>query len=315
MTKFKSLVFRSLPNAAHYNFCAQVNQKLALVPSTVASVLGQLPSQFNAWFVKETALMEWVRRSELTAQIAEADTRMDHALVGLNAQVHAATYSVDPVIAQAANRLEMMLEGYGHVYKKPYEEQDGDVRAILMQITTGGHYVGDINTLGLTAWVTELQAAFTLFNQLLSQRDTWSQGKPAEGFPAVRRGIEDIYHQITRKIESGSEISVSASDFNAFINGLNPEIERLNNEFHRIRHDIANAQPEPIPQQAYTEQPVTPTPAVYYVTSGGTVKLELGKDYNLTYRNNTEVGNAECTVHGKGAYRGSKTVTFIIARV
>jgi hypothetical protein len=59
---------------------------------------------------------------------------------------------------------------------------------------------------------------------------------------------------------------------------------------------------------------VTPTPQALFVTPKGTVALELGKDYNLSFRDNTEVGNARCILTGKGAYRGAKTVTFIIAR-
>ena len=34
----------------------------------------------------------------------------------------------------------------------------------------------------------------------------------------------------------------------------------------------------------------------------------------MTFRNNVDAGNAKCTIHGKGAYKGRKTVTFIIAR-
>jgi hypothetical protein len=46
---------------------------------------------------------------------------------------------------------------------------------------------------------------------------------------------------------------------------------------------------------------VTPTPQALFVTPKGTVALELGKDYNLSFRDNTEVGNARCILLGKGA--------------
>jgi uncharacterized linocin/CFP29 family protein len=56
-------------------------------------------------------------------------------------------------------------------------------------------------------------------------------------------------------------------------------------------------------------------PEVLFVTpKDGTLKLELGKDYNVSYKNNVNVGNATCIIHGKGAYKGRKMVTFIIAR-
>ncbi|MDR1170629.1 MAG: hypothetical protein LBK97_07340 [Prevotellaceae bacterium] len=55
-------------------------------------------------------------------------------------------------------------------------------------------------------------------------------------------------------------------------------------------------------------------PEVFYVTPKGTLKLVPGKDFNITCKNNVNAGNAECTIHGKGGYRGHKTVTFISAR-
>jgi hypothetical protein len=257
--------------------------------------------------------MKWVKRNDLTEKIAEADHRLDRALVALKAQVHALLYSPDTSIAEAAHRVDIMLKNYGHVYDKPYEEQEGDIRAILSQFATT--YAADMALLsGVSACVTELQNAFTEFQQLLAQRDTHSLQKPEETFPAVRRGIEKVYRQIVTLIDAGAALNTSP-EFAELIDKLNPEIERLNNEFHRVRREIAEAQPEPISQQQYTGQPVTPTPQVYYLTPhDGTVKLELGKDYNLSYKRNTDVGNAECTIHGKGLYRGSKTVTFIIAR-
>ncbi|MDR1600827.1 MAG: DUF6261 family protein [Tannerella sp.] len=314
MVKFKALVFKNLPNAAHFNFCSQASEKILTAGEDVITALGTLPSQFVQWLTKETALMEWVNKSQLTVFIAEADSRMDRALISLKAQVHAHTFSSDQKIVKAAQHVDIMLKSYGKVYSKPYEEQTGDVRAILLQFT--GEYAEDAAMLpGVPACISELQGAFTVFRELLQQRDTHSLLKPAEGFPAVRRGIEGVYRQIVTVVDAGVVLNVSP-DFALLINSLNPEIERLNAEYHRAKRNIADAEPAPIPQQAYTGQPVTPMLEVLYVTShDGTVKLQLGKDYNLSYRNNVDVGNAECTIHGKGHYMGSKTVTFIITRI
>jgi hypothetical protein len=54
---------------------------------------------------------------------------------------------------------------------------------------------------------------------------------------------------------------------------------------------------------------------VHYCEEGKpTVKLWLGKDFSVTYKNNVKVGMAELTIHGKGDYKGQKSVTFNIAR-
>jgi hypothetical protein len=61
--------------------------------------------------------------------------------------------------------------------------------------------------------------------------------------------------------------------------------------------------------------PSTPPVKVFVFTKDGTKELTRDKDFYVTFTNNVEVGNAKCTVHGKGKYKGSQTITFGIARV
>lgn len=313
MTKLKTLLFRSLPNAAHFNFCTEVSLELATSPSTVTSPLGQLIPQFNGFLNEEKSLMEWIKKDVLTKKIEDADYRLDHALTAIRAMARAQEYSLVQNIAEAAQRVYVMLMGYGDVSKRPYEEEEGDIRAILNQLN--GAYVGDVSTLGLSPQVNELQAAFTAFEQLLTQRDDKSLKKPERTFREVRRDIEKVYHQVETIVNAGAIIGTATAAFITFINHLNPEIERLNGEFHRVRHDISDAQPEQIQPQTYTGRPLTPVPKVLYVTkSDGTIQLELGRDFDVSYYDNIEVGVARCMIHGKGAYKGSKTVTFVIQR-
>jgi hypothetical protein len=188
------------------------------------------------------------------------------------------------------------------------------VLAILEQLQSGGAYYGDANTLGLFPLISELQSTFTLFQQLLRQRDRKSLLKPAKTFRRVRRDLEASYYPMVELIDAGAALN-TPSAFATFINDMNPEIEHLNAEFNPVRTDISECEPEPIRPQAYTGLPLTPSPVVLFKTPhDGTVRLEPGRDYNLAFRNNTEVGNAECTIVGKGKYRGRKTVTFVIVR-
>jgi hypothetical protein len=312
MIQLKKLSFKELPNAAHFNFVSRVNLLILASSSVLTAALGALVAIFNTWLTEETALMSWVKKSVLTKQIEEANRRMDRALTALRVQVRAQTFSLTQNIAAAANRVYTMLMGYGNVNAKSYEYQDGDVRSILQQLTGSGEYVTDASTLGLSASINELQASFSIFEQLLKQRDDKSLKKPEKTFREVRKGIEGVYRQIETIINANAVVNASPV-FATFINNLNPEIERLNREYHRVRLDIGESEPEPIQPQIYTGKPLTPTPKVLYVTPhDGTVQLELGKDFDITFDHNVEVGNAECTVHGKGAYKGRKTVTFVI---
>jgi hypothetical protein len=311
MKKLKAILFHFLPNAAHYNFTTIVRTALSNAVDAVKTTLGDLLQEFINLNNEEFALIEWMKKNVLTEKIAEADHRIDRALLALKAQVRALEFSLTIAIAEAAHHVSVMLNSYGKVYNKPYDEEIGDIRAILGQIN--GAYRDDVTALGVLPLCTELYAAFTEFRTLFEERGAETIKKPAKTFAEVRREEDRVYHKIAVLLNAGAALGTDG--FAAVIDKLNPEIEHMNEQFHRAHRNIADAEPAPIAPQAHTGQPVTPVTDVYYVTPhDGTVKLELGKDYNFTYKNNTEVGNAECTVHGKGLYRGHKTVTFVIKR-
>ncbi|MDR1681399.1 MAG: hypothetical protein LBS12_06430, partial [Prevotellaceae bacterium] len=89
-----------------------------------------------------------------------------------------------------------------------------------------------------------------------------------------------------------------------------------NAEFARPLKDLSDGDHtviEAIPQQIYTGEPITVIPTVYfYDEDTPAVKLELGKDFSITYKNNIEVGMAQLTIYGKGGYKGQAGRAFDI---
>jgi hypothetical protein len=76
-------------------------------------------------------------------------------------------YNPTQTIADVAERVYTMLKKYGNVNRKAYEDQEGDILTILEQLQSGGAYYNDSYTIGIPPLVSELQNAFTLFQQLL----------------------------------------------------------------------------------------------------------------------------------------------------
>ena len=313
MRKIKSLLFRALPNAAHFSYCVEVSRALSMSGEAVLAALGELPARFDAWLDKEWALMYWVRKSVITGQIAAAVGRMERALVWLNMQVRAQEYSLTPAVAESARRLHLMLKNYGKVYDKPYDEKEGDVKVIVDLLLNT--YPADVALLGLAAGVAELQEAFAEFQSLVELRYAQVAKKPAETFKMVRRGLEAEYHKIVEKVNAGAALNADPG-FAALVDKLNPEIEHRNVEFHRTRKSIgagSYCMVEAIDAQPHTGEAVTPIPKAYYREEDKeAVGLVFAKDFSVTYRNNVNAGTASLTLHGKGAYKGRKTVTFYI---
>jgi hypothetical protein len=316
MKKLHVLSLWNLPIAAHFDYFNKLRGWISQQPASVQAALAVLLPDLQLWLAREEEVMRWVRKSLLTEKIAEADRRVDHVLQGIGAVVKAALYSLNPTVAEAAHRVHLMLKRYGRVAHKPYDDEAGDVRTLLLQFA--GDYAADVATLLLPDWVQELQAAFDEFEVLLRQREDRDETRPAFSAREVRKALDAVYEQMTILLEAGSASSDAAADFTAFIDYLNPDIDRLNSEFKPAKKDLAAGDHtviEPIADQQYTGEQVTPLPAVLYRAEGKpTVKLVFATDYTVTYKNNVNVGMAELTIHGKGAYRGQKTVAFMIAR-
>jgi hypothetical protein len=311
-TLLENIIFHDLPNSAHYDYCGWVSEVLGNSGSVLKNAVTPARiSQYNALLAIEAALMRWTYKSVLTAKIAESDHELDRALAAISTYVQTAAYSDDPLIVAAAERLRVMLRGFGRVSKKAYNAQEGDIEAILGSLH--GAYAADVTALALETRVAKLQNAFNEFKALLHERDADIGEKPKENFSTVRHDIEEVYNQIVTIVNGGAALGLS-QEFAAFINTLNPEIVRFNRQYHHAKINIKDAQPAQIPPQPFTGLPVTPLPEVLRVTKDGTERLVFGKDYSLTYRSNVDVGKAECIIHGKSKYKGSQTITFVIVR-
>jgi hypothetical protein len=214
---------------------------------------------------------------------------------------------------EAARHLLIMLGNYKNVTTKAYDNEIALATAILNHLTSD--CLEYVNILEFTGWTTEILSALQDFSALIARRDAHNATKPESNIKEIRRKMDVIYHRMTTKINSAATLGTTPSVL-TLINKINPEIERLNAQYGHARHDIASCEPAPIAQQAYTGEAITPLPEVFYNSEKtGTVKLVLGKDYNLSYKNNINVGNAECIITGKGKFKNKKTVTFIIARI
>ena len=67
-----------------------------------------------------------------------------------------------------------------------------------------------------------------------------------------------------------------------------------------------------IGDQAYTGNPVTTKPIVGIYQNGSYIQLTEGKDYTVSFANNTKAGEATVTVTGKGLYKGTISKKFYI---
>jgi hypothetical protein len=271
MKKLHAIYFHPLPLDAHLRYHELFDSLLTAAGETVLAAVAALLPPYRAVLAKEERLLDWVRKSELTKKIADADSALGAVLVSINGMVTVGRHSTMPAIKASGERVYHMIQELGHIQNKPYDRQVGDVNALLRHFA--GDYAQDVSNLGMAMLVQQLRAALTAFETLLGQRSVEQIAKPDYTAIEVRKEVDGVYRQIEDVIEVNASVAAStAAPFAAFIDRMNPDIERINAEFHRALKDLS--QPgctliAPVGTQEYTGFPVTPLSDVYYTPPQG----------------------------------------------
>jgi hypothetical protein len=315
MEKIKAIHLYHLPAEEHFNYLTQFKDLIDDTPD-VKTLVTKLYEAFIPVLDIEGALINAMKKSDYTARIAAADARVDRCLTGMNATIAAALHNSDPDTVMAAQSLYNRFQAFGNIRKKNYEAETTDVNMLLADLRTP-EYALKVNLVGLPPWVIELTAAETEFETLYTQRRDEASKRPQGPLAPARRNTDDSYHLITEKINAYAiSLPVVPDPMAVFIAKLNVVVDYFNERFHPVKKDISVGDRcivALIPAQKYTGNAVIPIPDVSYREEGKkAVALVFAKDFSVTYKNNVKAGMAELTIHGKGAYKGQITVTFII---
>lgn len=315
MKALLSVVFHSLPIGAHLQFFKTLRDRILAASDAFKAIVEPYMDEFNAWIDEEEAVFRWMRKSDYTKQIAVADKDMERLLVGINDGVDQGRHSTMSAIKASGDKVYNMMQDFGYIPRKSYTLQSADISALLEKLN--GPYEHDRDNLGIGMWVQQLYIAYAKFLTLLNQRDSERVEKPPFTGKETRKALENAYRPIEKTINANA-ITSASTEFALFIDYMNPIITRINAEFHRVRTQLTlhNTLVDIVQTQLYTGRAVTPVPNIYFRTDEKTpvIELALGKDFFVTYKNNIEVGQAELTIHGKGKYKGTLTVSFHIAR-
>jgi hypothetical protein len=295
-----------LRSEAHYQFYLLL-QKLYGNHPNVAAIVDYWMAKFDEYLLLEGTLVDAVKGSKYTEKIAEADSRIDRDIVGINSIIESGLHHYDPIIVEAAKVLAIRMKSFrGEIEKKAYEEESAAVKILVKDFK--GVYAEQVNIVGLENWVIELDEAQVVFENLFIQRNKELAGRPKEKLITVRREIDSIYRNMVSLITAYTLLNGEESTAE-FIEELNREITYFNeHSHHRQKQDIKNAFVENIPDQKYNGEPIIYLPTVTYNEK----KLVFAKDYDLLYKHNDRLGTASVIINGKGRFNGQTIVRFNI---
>jgi hypothetical protein len=224
--EIKTLHLLLLQNEEHYKFAFDFK---GLVNEFTPAKLKIEPefTVFGSSLDDEHAALDIVHKSAFTAQAITADEARDTPTQGLNIVVDGMLHHFDPAIAHAAYNVKVVLDSFAGITRLAYEKQTAATIKLLDNLK--GTLAGDIATLGLTAWVTEIEAKNTAFDKLVAGRYDEINDKTRLRMKDVRVKVDAAYKAIVTRINALIIVEGEAN-YEGFVNKLNLHIDSYNND-------------------------------------------------------------------------------------
>ena len=260
------------------------------------------------------ALLNQQRASALTPEIRASDKQRDADFSEIKRTAATAAKSSNPETAAAGATLVELLKPFWNISAEPLASQTTQITVLMGRFAQNPAAEAAVTTLGLADVLHRLSAGNDALHALYDERLEAMGEAEGPSATSVKRTVVAAY-------DSFSDVIVQTLDALP-----SDPLQLLFNEMNDLRRKYVHHLPkdlgagdhcviEPFDVQKYTGKAITPIPAAHYIEEGKpTVELVFAKDFSVTYKNNVNVGMAECTIHGKGAYKGTKNTTFMIAR-
>jgi hypothetical protein len=167
--------------------------------------------------------LEKIKKSNFTAAIIQADECRDDAFRGLSYSARSALFHFDESKKAAAERLVTILDHYGNIADKPYNEETASIYNFLQDIRN--QYSDEIDILDLSGWLNELERTNNEFEQIILKRNQEYAGRTELNMFNVRKKTDRAYLDIIERIEALALIQ-GEEKFRDFFKTLNANIER-----------------------------------------------------------------------------------------
>jgi hypothetical protein len=271
------------------------------------ATLGALVTADSAFRVKLITAKE----SPFTKQIHNFDEHRDADFSEIRRTAKAASKSSNATATAAGHTLATFLHPYRNVTKEPLMSETSTLNYLHLQFNDDPALQNAATTLQLAEVFTSLFHANEQVSLLWNARARDNAGKSGPSPTSLRSNLEKCYNNFCNITLQILKLQPSPALQNLF-HAMN-EVRIKYSRSLPVRLTGANTSVDAIPAQPYTGKAVTPIPRAFIQTADGErIELRFAEDYNVTYRNNIEPGEAKIIIHGKGNYSGSHTSTFHI---
>ncbi|MDR1114864.1 MAG: DUF6261 family protein [Tannerella sp.] len=230
--KITRIKLKSLRNEEWFNFFTEF--KTFVEQSTPEALdIEALFATFLVLYLQADESLEILRKSSYTSEIIRLDGVRGGTFRGLTDIVKAGEHHYLAPVREAAEKLEVILDHYGNLSAKPYNEETSGIYNLLQDLRAKSI---EIDTLNLLGWIDELEANNQAFEAAILARNAERADSIVDlNMLEIRRQTDRCYLDIVERLEALILIQGAAA-FSDFVNKLNTNITRYKNVLSRRGH-------------------------------------------------------------------------------
>jgi hypothetical protein len=222
--KCKKIRVEGLRNEEWFQFYTEFK---ALVEQYGAQTLDidALFSAFVLLYADADEALEIISKSATTEQLAEADNKRDTVFRGFADAVKSALNHFNADKRDAAKRIQVILDHYGNVVRKLYDEETASIYNMLQDLQAKA---ADIELLGLADWLEQLNADNQAFDALMKSRYDETAAITTLRMKNVRVEADRCYRDILDRLDALMIVNGEQA-YELFVRALAVRVERFDN--------------------------------------------------------------------------------------
>lgn len=221
--KINRLDTNHLRNSLHFQFHTEFFD-LTDKEKDVAASVKSLLDVYAALYHREDEALKKIVKSSLTQKIREADRERDKTLAGTVELVGSMCKHFNPLIADAAFRIQVVLDAYKTDISKSMNSETSAIYNLLQELDLPKYGDDRINC-NLNPWLNELKNRNEALEHLMKERYDENAFKTDIVLKDARREIDGAYRRIVEQINALVLVE-GLTKYESFVRRLNAVIEK-----------------------------------------------------------------------------------------
>lgn len=218
--KVKKIDLHSLQNEEHTGFHTYVSTYL----QEEMALMQKIPAKVRFYISTisiEKSLLDMIRQNSFTEELDTAEAGRDKPIKGFMRIVKGMQHHFDPATAEAAYRVQLINDNFSDITRLADKKQ---TMAEEKYITTLKAVAPDVQLLGLTQWVQEIERTHLVYIETDKKRNDEADNQPEGNMKSARLETDKAYMDIIETVNAYITLEGEAS-YASFVTKVNNRID------------------------------------------------------------------------------------------